>query len=156
MNWPNQNVSRALLNPPIVAQSGASSHSTLGPCFHCATSWAHQVACVEDTKLHTLFRNVVAGSKRILAHQTQNKELIMPEILQALVEKFNVEGASLDDVCTLTICILGYSAFLHFDELSKIKEGDTSTFSAHMEIFLESSKTDQCRGGSRIVVAQSP
>ena len=35
MNWPNQTVSRALLNPPIVAQSGASSHSTLGPCFQC-------------------------------------------------------------------------------------------------------------------------
>ena len=59
----------------------------------------------------------------------------------------------MDDVRTLPICILGYSAFLRFDELSKIKEGDISIFSAHMEIFLESSKTDQYHDGSRIVVA---
>ena len=35
MNWPNPTVSRELLNSAIVAQSGASSHSTLGPCFRC-------------------------------------------------------------------------------------------------------------------------
>ena len=130
----------------------ARTHSPVHEALN-AISWAHQVACVEDPTLHPLVRNVVAGSKRILAHQTKKKEPITPEILLALVEKFNVEGASLDDVRTLTICILGYSAFLRFDELSKIKEGDISMFSTHLEIFLESSKTDQYRDGSRSVVA---
>ena len=125
----------------------ARTHSPVQEALN-AISWAHQVACVEDPTLHPLVQNVVAGFKRILAHQTKKKEPIMPEILQALVEKFNVEGASLDDVRMLTICILGYSAFLRFDELSKIKEGDISIFSAHMEIFLESRS-------SRIVVART-
>ena len=128
----------------------ARTHSPVQEALN-AIFLALQVACVEDTTLHPLIRNVVAGSKRILAHQTK-KEPITPEILQVLVEKFNVEGALLEDVCTLTICILGYSAFLRFDELSKI---NISIFSAHMEIFLESSKTDQYRDGSRIVVART-
>ena len=120
-----------------------------------AISWAHQIAVLEDPTMHPLVRNVLAGSKRILAHQTKKKEPITPEILESLVTRFATTKASLNDIRSLTICLVGFAGFLRFDELSKIKETDVTIFDQHMEIFLETSKTDQYRDGARIVIART-
>ena len=45
--------------------------------------------------------------------------------------------------------------FFRFDELSRIRECDVESFSEYMEIFIESSKTDQYRDGARVVIART-
>ena len=77
----------------------------------CALSWVNQVASVEDTTSHPLVQQVLSGAKRKLAHKTTKKEPITPEILSALVDKFGNEQASLSDVRTLTMCLVGYAGF---------------------------------------------
>ena len=62
----------------------------------------------------------------------------------ALVDKFGKE-ATLSDIRTLTICLLGYSGFFRYSELSKLKECDVKFFAEHLEVFVESSKSDQYR-----------
>ena len=57
---------------------------------------------------------------------------------------------------TLTICLIGYAGFFRYDELAKLKETDTNFYEEHMEIFIESSKTDQFRDGAAwVVIAQT-
>ena len=51
------------------------------------------------------------------------------------------------------MCIVGYAGFFHYDELSKLKELDINFFEEHMEIFVESSKTNQLREGAWVVIA---
>ena len=121
----------------------------------CALSWVNNMATVEDTTSHPLVQQILSGAKRKLAHKTVKKEPITPEILSALVDKFGTEQASLSDIRTLSMCLVGYAGFFRFDELAKLKEADVSFYEEHMEIFVESSKTDQLREGAWVVIART-
>ena len=54
----------------------------------------------------------------------------------------------------MTICLLGFAGFFRYNEFAKLKECDIRFFAKHIEIFLESSKTDQYRDGSVVVIAR--
>ena len=86
-----------------------------------ALSWVIQIATVEDTMIHPLVVQVLAGIKRKLACATTKKEPITPEILSTLVSRFGqqLQDASLSDIRTLSICLLGFAGFFCFDELAK-------------------------------------
>ena len=119
-----------------------------------AITWVHQMATIEDPTHHPIVRNVLEGAKRMLAQHVPRKEPITLEILARLVEKFATPDANLSAVRTLTICLVAYAGFFRFDEISKNKETDVSILRDHIEIFIESSKTDQYRDGARVVIAR--
>ena len=120
-----------------------------------ALSWAHNLACVEDPTGHPLVKQVLEGAKRMLSHRVNKKEPITPEILRSLVDRYATEQATLADIRTLTICLLGFAGFFRYSELAKIKECDLQFFEDHLEIFIESSKTDQYRDGAIVVIART-
>ena len=120
-----------------------------------ALSWVHKMATVEDITTHPLVVQVLAGAKRMLARKTTKKEPLQPEQLLMLVNRFGARDASLADVRALTFCLLGYAGFLRYDELSKLKLCDITTYGDHMELFIESSKTDQLRQGAIVVIART-
>ena len=118
-------------------------------------SWAHQLAVVEDPAEHPLVKQILAGAKRILAHRTTKKEPITPEILQRMFEKFITPSADLPIIRTMTICLLGFAGFFRFSELASLRECDIIFYDQHVEIFVESSKTDQFRDGSWVPIART-
>ena len=120
-----------------------------------ALSWAHNLACEEDPTGHPLVKQVLEGGKRILAHKVDKKEPITPEILRSLVDKYATEQATLADIRTLTFCLVGFAGFFRYNELARIKECDIQFFEEHLEIFVESSKTDQYRDGAVVVIART-
>lgn len=120
-----------------------------------ALSWVHQVAGVEDPTDQPLVKQTVAGAKRMLAHRVTKKEPITAEILQKLVERFITDNADLSVVRTICICLLGYAGFFRFDEIASHKESDVNTYVDHMEVFVESSKTDQYRDGAWVPIART-
>ena len=120
-----------------------------------ALSWAHNLACVEDPTRHPLVKQVLEGAKRMLAHKVNKKEPITPEILRSLVDRYATEQATLADIRTLTICLLGFVGFFRYNELANIRECDLQFFEDHLEIFVESSKTDQYRDGAVVVIART-
>ena len=101
---------------------------------------------VEDPTDHLLVKQVLAGSRRILAHKTTKKEPIASEILNKMFDKFVTPASQLPIVRTMSICLLGYAGFLRFSELASLREYDISFYDEHMEVFIELSKTDQFRG----------
>lgn len=119
-----------------------------------ALSWVHKMATVEDVPAHPLVVQALAGAKRILAHKTKKKEPLTREHLLALVDRFGAEKATLGDVRALTFCLLGFAGFFRFDEMSKLRICDISIHEDHMELFVESSKTDQFRQGATVVIAR--
>ena len=104
---------------------------------------------VDDPTSHPLVRSTLAGARRILARPVSKKEP------HELVVKFGDEEATLSEVQTLTISLLGFTGFLRYDETASLKETDISLYEDHMELFIESSKTDQFRDGSWLVIARS-
>jgi len=60
---------------------------------------------------------------------------------------------SLSDVRFLAACLLGFAAFLRYDELSSLKCSDILFFGDHMEVKIRSSKTDQLHQGDHEYVA---
>lgn len=120
-----------------------------------ALAWVHTVAVVEDPTKHPLVSQVVAGAKRILAKPTVRKEPISADILSSLVQKFGQASATLSDIRTLTICLISYAGFFRFSEIANLKESDVAIYTNHLEIFVESSKTDQFRDGAWVVIART-
>ena len=118
-----------------------------------ALSWAHQLAVVEDPTDHPLVKQVLAGAKRMLAHKTCKKEPITPDILQKLYDTFETKDADLSIIRTMAICLLGFAGFFRFSELATLKECDITFYESHMEVFVESSKTDQFREGAWVPIA---
>ena len=121
----------------------------------CAISWVHTIALQEDPTEHSLVKQVVAGAKRILAKPTSKKEPVTSSILRMLVDKFGSNDAPLSDVRTLSICLLSFAGFLRYDEIANLKETDVSVFADHAELYIESSKTDQYRDGTWVVIART-
>jgi hypothetical protein len=118
-----------------------------------AISWVHQIACAEDPTQSEIVKQVLAGAKRMLAHKITEKE---PKILSQLVNKFAGVKADLDDVRVITWCLIGFAGFLRYSELAALKESDVMIFSEHnMEVFIESSKTDQYQDGAWVVIART-
>ena len=120
-----------------------------------ALSWAHNLACVEDPTGHPLVKQVLEGAKRILAHKTDKTEPITPETLKVLVHKYATTHATLADIRTLTIYLLGFAGSFRHNELAKIKECDLRCFKEHLVILVESSKIDQYQDGAVVVIART-
>ena len=54
----------------------------------------------------------------------------------------------------MPVCLV-LQDFFRFDELAKLCESDIVVHKEHIEIFIESSKTDQLRDGAWVVIART-
>ncbi len=132
----------------------SKSSSPVGEAVN-ALAWVHRLGTVEDPTQHPLVRQVLDGAKRMLAQRTTKKEPITPENLGQLVDRFAGPSALLSDIRTVTMCLVAFAAFLRYSELAGLKEADVAIHDDHMELFIESSKTDQLRDGAWVVVART-
>ncbi len=98
---------------------------------------------------------VQAGAHRILAKPRMKKEPITPEILNKLAKTFAGPMATLTDIRTLSLRLLGYSGFFRFDELAHLRPADITFQEDHMSVRIRSSKTDQFRQGNQVLIART-
>ena len=110
---------------------------------------------MEDPADHPLVKQILAGAKQILAHKTMKKEPITPKILHRMFVKFATPAAQLPIIRTMAICLLGYAGFFRLSELASLRECDIVFYIEHVEIFVESSKTDQFREGAWVPIAHT-
>ena len=71
------------------------------------------------------------------------------------MDRFGGADASLSDIRTLTMCLVGFAGFFRLSELAQLKESDVVIYPEHMELFVETSKTDQFRDGAWVVIART-
>ena len=121
-----------------------------------ALASTHQLAAVEDPIEHSPVRQVLAASKRILAHKTIYLFIyITAAILQKLHDKFVSTDADLATIRTMAICLIGYAVFFRFSEMAAMRECDVKFYDEHLEVFIKSSKTDQFRDGAWVPIART-
>ena len=119
-----------------------------------ALTWVHQAAGLPSPSDDPFVQTVLAGLRRILALPAVKKRPFTAEMLRDMVQACQPDP-SLADLRFLAACLLGFAAFLRYDELSKLRCEDLLFTSAFLQIKLRSSKTDQFRQGDVVLVARS-
>ena len=101
-----------------------------------------------------IVQTTLSGLHCSLAQSVVRKEPITPDMLEAMVRACGA-NPTLSDVRFLDVCLLGFAAFLRYEELTNLKCSDVLFFADHMEIKIHSNNTDQLRQGDRVYVACS-
>ena len=96
----------------------------------------------------------LSGLRRVLAKPKTRKEPITVDMLKAVVESVGPDP-SLTEVRLLAMCLISFAGFLRCDELITLKCSDITINAVSMIITVASSKTDQYREGSSLVVART-
>ena len=97
---------------------------------------------------------ILEGSVRTLSKPVKKKEPITSDILKTILRK----QYQIDNLQKLRICcllLLGYAGFLRFNELAHIRASHLKFSNSHIEILIESSKTDIYRLGHTVVIAKT-
>ena len=119
-----------------------------------AISWAHRSAGLNDPTKGDLPKMVRESAARKLGQGNNKKEPVSASVIARIVKEFANLDADLMSLRVAAICIVGFSAFLRYDELSKIKYCDVLFGKKYMKIFIEQSKTDVYRQGEWVYVAK--
>ena len=130
----------------------SNSHAPVSLAFY-SISWAHKSAGLNDPTKGDLPKMVREAAVRKLGQGNNKKDPISSHTMSMIVEKYANVNADLSELRVAAICILSFTAFLRYDELSTIKFCDVLFGSNYMKIFLESSKTDVYRVGEWVYVS---
>lgn len=105
---------------------------------------------------HPPVSSMVNASQRVLSRPKVKKDPLTLGMLQTLVTSMITDKSpSLSDLRSVTLCLISYVGFLRSCELCHIKACDVRFFPSYVSIFLESSKKDQFRDGSRTIIVRS-
>ena len=118
-----------------------------------ALTWAHRVAGLKSPLDLQYLRDISNGLQREFSKPRSPKLPLLASDLLKLIQNTNFE--SLSESRTMNMIILAYSAFLRFDELSKVKRSDLIFHDTHLELKVRSSKTDQFRQGDSVLLAKT-
>ena len=132
----------------------SKSHTPISLAFY-SLSWAHRTAGFDDPTNHDLPKMVRESAVRKLGKGNNKKLPVSSDDIKCIVKKFAGVNASLLDLRTVCICLLCYSGFLRFDEVASIKFCDIEIEETHMRLFIEKSKTDQCREGAWVYISRA-
>ena len=101
-----------------------------------------------------LVKGILEGLRHILAKPKVRKEPVAAVMLRAMVEAAGA-APSLTEVRLLAVCLVAFPGFMRCDELIRFK-GEDITFNAEsMVIRIMSSKTNQYREGSLLVITHT-
>ena len=82
------------------------------------------------------------------------KEPVTADMLRAMVDPMG-QDPSLSDIRLLAICLVAFARFMRCDELLKLQCSDIAFSHESMTIGITSSKTDQYREGTSLVIARA-
>lgn len=117
--------------------------------------WVHNLLSLKSPCKSSMVKLVYEAAKRCLSKPVRKKEIITPFHLYQLAKSYGKSKNSLKDVRTLTICVLGFAAFLRYSELANLRRCDILIYKNYFKLFIESSKTDIYRDGFWVVVART-
>jgi integrase len=119
-----------------------------------AIKWYHDFNFTSNPCSDKFLSLVIEGGRRILGKPVNKKEPFTPEMLRLIVSKYGDEN-DLSKLRVCVICLLGFSGFLRYSELSNIKMKNIIFHDSHVELTLDQSKTDIYRRGNTVVIAKT-
>ena len=131
----------------------SKTHAPVSLAFY-AISWAHRSAGLNDPTKGDLPKMVREAARRNLGQGNNKKDPVTVTAISKLVDKYSNVDSDLMELRISAICILGFAAFLRFDELSRLRFCDILFAKNFMKIFVEQSKTDVYRQGEWVYVSK--
>ena len=101
-----------------------------------------------------MIKQMMEASKRIIGTKPKNpKQPLELEHIKIIIGKFG--SGDLSNLQTTCLVVLGFSGFLRWDDLSRLRRKDLEFEREYMTVFLERGKNDQYREGSWILIART-
>ena len=117
-----------------------------------AIKWYHDFNFTSNPCSDKFLSLVVEGGRRILGKSVNKKEPLTPEMLRLIVSKYGDEN-DLSKFRVCVICLLWFSGYLRYSELSNIKMKNRIFHDSHGELTLDKSKTDIYRRVKEVCTA---
>ena len=134
-------------------QSG-SSISVIEAVFY-SLKWSHDIVGVNSPCDTNLVRFTLDAAKKLCSAPAQKKKPISAEIIANMFASYNLDTISLYHIRTLAMIVIGFSGFLRIGELLNLKCSDVTFQGDYLSLYIRSSKTDQTRRGSSVIIAKS-
>ena len=119
-----------------------------------AINWVQKLSGTSPVSESSFVRTVVDGLKRKLAKPKLKKEPVTSDMLTVMVNSLT-PSSPLTDIRLVASSLLAYSAFLRYDELSRLRCSDIVFSEGSMKVHITSSETDQYRLGNSVLVART-
>jgi site-specific recombinase XerD len=117
-----------------------------------AIKWFHSLEGLASPTEGVLVKEVLHSLRRKLARPTVRKEPLKLEHIHEICNVVNLD--CITDVRNSTIIVLSFFALFRSDELRNVLLQDIELHSTHVSINIRSSKCDQLRNGSVVLVAR--
>ena len=109
----------------------------------CAISWMHRTSGYPDPTESSIVKTILDGGRRSQARPVQGKEPISPRIIRKLKKYFLRFGRwTLETLRLFVIILIGFAAFLRFNEIARLTCECIRFHKNYVSIFLTHSKTD--------------
>lgn len=115
--------------------------------------WAHSLKNLKDPTNNAFVTNLLETSKRSQTKHVLKKQPVTPDILVSLCDKYS-QSSDVLIIRDLCMIVLGFSAFLRYDEISSIHCNDIRIENSYFSLYIRKSKTDQYRFGNEIVISK--
>lgn len=106
--------------------------------YHYAINLKHQLTLLSNPCEDRIVKMTLERSKRILSVPVKKKEPMTVDILRKIVTFYSTLSLKSLSICTL--CILVFSGFFRYSELSAIRMSDIKYSDSHVEINLSPAK----------------
>ena len=130
----------------------AQSPSVIDSAFY-GIKWANDMAGVPSPTDNSVVENVRSAAKTILGTAAVNrKEPIFSDLIRKIVSQANLDNPV--DLRNVTMCVLCFTGFFRFDDISRVRRSDISFHEGFMVIQVQKSKNDQLRRGNEVVISE--
>lgn len=121
-----------------------------------ALKWVHSFLDFphQNPTDNCIVKGIIESAKRLLAKPVTHRVPVQAESLVKLCSKYE----SSSDVLVrrdVSMCLLLFSGFLRFDELSSLCCNDIVISESHLLLKIRGSKTDQYRQGNEVVISRT-
>ena len=132
--------------------SSASSSSLV--VAHATLKWLHTFVPyhIHNPMDAPIVRNILEASKRDKAKPVTKKLPLSSTIVKKIIEKHASRNADLKNLRIACICVIGFSAFLRYNELANITTNHVQFREDRVRIFIPTSKTDVYREGNYVYI----
>ena len=115
--------------------------------------WVYSLKCLPDPIENLYVKNLLDSAKHILLKQVTKKEPVTKDMLTEICEKYK-DSSDVLVVRDLCLIVLGFSAFLRYDELRNLRCNDLDFHDSYFSVKIRKSKTDNSRHGNDLVIAK--
>ena len=121
-----------------------------------ALHWLKQKADTLDPTRHPLFTKLRLALVRLYSRPVQRCNPLTPVQFQQTITCLASSDASLEDLQTAAMFVMGFCGFMRWDNMSGLRSQDFSFSESHITVQFLKRKNFQLRDCNQLVIARSP